>query len=247
MWAFLGNLSQLPAHPSYDVTQLTPWRNKCVVRARHDNVCGHLSFKCHSRSCSTQWRMHCAQRSAVSQHITWTNVDWSSVESSGIHIRAISQKLRQPAITKIRLKISFKFPRGQWVNVYTAHGIFLSPWNFGTVEIKDILSETIINSNITKWHLPRTSTSVLGKWDFIRFCFKMFRQILPRSYNVDMSFWRWIVTRDYHFANYCGLIYMLVRIYIYLNYFSSAQVIPIWSRWSSPFPMNQPGPVFTKW
>ena len=31
---------------------------QCVVRVRHDNVCGHLSFKCHSRSCSTQWRTY---------------------------------------------------------------------------------------------------------------------------------------------------------------------------------------------
>ena len=39
------------------------------------------------------------------QTITWTNVDWSSVESSDIHIRAISLKMPQP-ITKICLKIT---------------------------------------------------------------------------------------------------------------------------------------------
>ena len=33
-------------------------------------------------------------------------VDWSSVKSSDIHIRAISQEIPQPAITKIRLKIT---------------------------------------------------------------------------------------------------------------------------------------------
>ena len=31
---------------------------QCIVRVRHDNVCGHLSFKCHWRSCSTQWRTY---------------------------------------------------------------------------------------------------------------------------------------------------------------------------------------------
>ena len=56
------------------------------------------------------------------QAITWTNVDWSSVKSIGIHIRAFSQELPQPSITKICLKeksvskISSKFPRVQWVN-----------------------------------------------------------------------------------------------------------------------------------
>ena len=40
------------------------------------------------------------------QAITWTNVDWSSVKSSDIHIRAISQEMPQPSITKICLKIT---------------------------------------------------------------------------------------------------------------------------------------------
>ena len=39
------------------------------------------------------------------QAITWTNVDWSLVESSDIHIRAISQEMSQPSITNINLKI----------------------------------------------------------------------------------------------------------------------------------------------
>ena len=34
------------------------------------------------------------------QAITWTNVDWSSAKSSDIHIRAISQEMPQPSITK---------------------------------------------------------------------------------------------------------------------------------------------------
>ena len=41
------------------------------------------------------------------QAITWTNVDWSSVKSSDIHIRAISQEMPQPSITKFRLKITY--------------------------------------------------------------------------------------------------------------------------------------------
>ena len=45
------------------------------------------------------------------QVITWTNVDWSSVKSSDIHIRVISQEMPQPSITKIHLKITYlKFP-----------------------------------------------------------------------------------------------------------------------------------------
>ena len=41
------------------------------------------------------------------QAITWTNVDWSSVKSSDIHIRKFSQEISQQAITKIRLKITY--------------------------------------------------------------------------------------------------------------------------------------------
>ena len=41
------------------------------------------------------------------QAITWTNVDWSSVESSDIHIRAISQEMPQLSITKIHLKTTY--------------------------------------------------------------------------------------------------------------------------------------------
>ena len=37
------------------------------------------------------------------QAITWTNVDWSSVKSSDINIRTISQEMPQPSITKMCL------------------------------------------------------------------------------------------------------------------------------------------------
>ena len=42
----------------------------------------------------------------MAQAITWTNVDWSSVKSSDLHIRAISQEMPQPSISKICLKIT---------------------------------------------------------------------------------------------------------------------------------------------
>ena len=43
------------------------------------------------------------------QAITWTNVDWSSVKSSDIHIGAISQEMPQPSVTKIRSKIFIQY------------------------------------------------------------------------------------------------------------------------------------------
>ena len=51
------------------------------------------------------------------QAIIWTNVDWSSVKSTCIHIRAISQEIPQPSITKIPWKITYlkchsNFPGG---------------------------------------------------------------------------------------------------------------------------------------
>ena len=51
------------------------------------------------------------------QAITWTNFDWSSVKSCDIHIRAISQEMPQPSLTKIHLTITYikfhsNFPGG---------------------------------------------------------------------------------------------------------------------------------------
>ena len=73
------------------------------------------------------------QRSGSTSHylneaITWTNIDWSSVKSSGIHFGAISLDKPQPPNTEIRLKITYlefhlNFPRGQWVGVFFRHGI----------------------------------------------------------------------------------------------------------------------------
>ena len=41
------------------------------------------------------------------QTITWTNVDLSSVRSSGIHLRAILQEIPQSSVTEISLKITY--------------------------------------------------------------------------------------------------------------------------------------------
>ena len=41
------------------------------------------------------------------QAITWTDVDWSSVKSSDIHIRANPQEMPQPPISTIRLKFVY--------------------------------------------------------------------------------------------------------------------------------------------
>ena len=63
------------------------------------------------------------------QAIVWTIVDSSSAWSSDIHLRAISQDIPQPSVTKISLKIAYlkfqsnlsgandlKLSRSQWVN-----------------------------------------------------------------------------------------------------------------------------------
>ena len=41
------------------------------------------------------------------QAITWNNVDLSSVRASDIHIRAISQKIPQPSVTKMSLEFAY--------------------------------------------------------------------------------------------------------------------------------------------
>ena len=51
--------------------------------------------------------------------ITWNNIDLSSLMSSDIHMKAVLQKLPQPLITRINVKItffniSFISLRGQW-------------------------------------------------------------------------------------------------------------------------------------
>ena len=55
------------------------------------------------------------------QAITWTNVDLSSERSSGNHLRAVSQEIPPPWISKKLenhlYEIPFKSPRGHWVNI----------------------------------------------------------------------------------------------------------------------------------
>ena len=41
------------------------------------------------------------------QAITWTNIDLSSVRSSGIHLRANLEEIPQPSVTEISLKITY--------------------------------------------------------------------------------------------------------------------------------------------
>ena len=43
----------------------------------------------------------------IDQAITLTNIEWSSVKSSDIHIRVISQEMPQPSATEFRLKILY--------------------------------------------------------------------------------------------------------------------------------------------
>ena len=45
------------------------------------------------------------------QAITWTNVDKSSVRSSDIHLRAITEEPPQPSTTKVSLKITYPVPK----------------------------------------------------------------------------------------------------------------------------------------
>ena len=65
------------------------------------------------------------------QAITWNNFDWSSVKSINIHIRAISQEMPQPSITKICLKITcLKFHS----NFSGVSELKLQTWLSGTIK-----------------------------------------------------------------------------------------------------------------
>ena len=68
------------------------------------NHCG-LVTPCGNRDLGQHWLRYWLV-AWLHQAITWTNVDWSSVKSSDIHIRAISQEMPQPSITIICLKIT---------------------------------------------------------------------------------------------------------------------------------------------
>ena len=83
-----------------------PWSRPCVsdwgcgaVISLSRGEFGREKNKiCYQRGCVWTWRH---------QAITWTNIDWSSVKSSDIHIRAISQEMSQLSVTKIHLKITY--------------------------------------------------------------------------------------------------------------------------------------------
>ena len=82
------------------------------------------------RSCSTLVQVMACCLTAP-KAITWTNVDWSSVKSSDIHIRAISQEMPQPSITKIYLKITClkfhsKFPGANELTFYGLSALFVN-------------------------------------------------------------------------------------------------------------------------
>ena len=67
------------------------------------------------------------------QAITRTSVDWSSLRTNNeISLKAISQEIPQPSITKISLKIiiknSFKSPRGPWVNSSSPSATYMYQW-----------------------------------------------------------------------------------------------------------------------
>ena len=61
------------------------------------------------------------------QTITWTNTNSSLVRSSDIHLRAYSQEIPQPSITKISCNNTYqkflkkKSLRNQWVNLLLYH------------------------------------------------------------------------------------------------------------------------------
>ena len=103
------------------------------------------------------------------QAINWTNVGWSSVKSSDIHVRAISQEMPQPSITKTHLKIiykiSFKFPRGQWVKLLADQcGCGTGNHNF-----------KIFSSDQNTWHYLLKFHSIFPQSNLTTLCVKVTR------------------------------------------------------------------------
>ena len=115
--------------------------------------------------------------------VTWTNVALSSVRSSSDHVRAISQEIPYPSVTKIRMetnyisRISFQSSRVQGVK----------PWNGGWPRRpicgprRYLLHEDVIKWNIfrvtgplfrgftsRRW-IPLKKASDTELWGFLRF------------------------------------------------------------------------------
>ena len=93
------------------------------------------------------------------------------MRSSDIHLRAISQEIPQPLITKISLKnylskIPFKFPRGQWVNVKKAPSTEVGMW-LRTQSIPWLLMPWLLVSpdHQQSWHYLCIFTFLLSTTD----------------------------------------------------------------------------------
>ena len=120
--------------------------------------------------------------------VLWTNVDCSSVKSSDIHIRTISQEMPQPSITKICLKIKYlKFHSNSpganelndfsspkwWYRITDNRRKFIKNLSNFTVSTvfadglapsgaKTFIDKTKTHDNVIKWkHFPRD-------WPFVR-------------------------------------------------------------------------------
>ena len=103
--------------PTYQIDAETKWPIFSRLHFQmhfHDRKCSYFDWNFTHYDLVTSYgdrnlRQHWLRQWLVAwrhQTITWTNVDWSSVKSSDIHIRAISQEMPQPTITKICLKIT---------------------------------------------------------------------------------------------------------------------------------------------
>ena len=132
------------------------------------------------------------------QAITWTNVDLSSVRSSGIHLRAILQEIPQPSVTEINLKITYlklcsnfpgvnelthnrllKFPAMEDKNIQTAQG-----WNNAAGGWCNERSQGIsshCNDFVIPWYFPistpKGSSNCLASSRHFLICTQMFYEL----------------------------------------------------------------------
>ena len=81
-----------------------------------------MRYICYNLLLSVSINIYC-QSAVRHQTIIWTNVDVSSMEFCGIHLRTISQPVPKLLFCIRSLKINYTFtitaatfPRGQWVN-----------------------------------------------------------------------------------------------------------------------------------
>ena len=104
--------------------------------------------------------------------ITWTNVDRSTVKSIGIHLRAISQKIPQPAIIKISLNINYlNFHSNppcsnELKPLYRREIVAETPLKYPSVIHHD--NTKIVRSRVTSWWTPQVIDIIwdkLAKYD----------------------------------------------------------------------------------